>query len=515
MDDELVLEADPVRAPAEPRPWHVMVVDDEPDVHQITRLVFRHIQFDGRPVQVVSAHSAAAAQEMLQEHDDIALIILDVVMETDTAGLDLVRYIRHHLMNSAVRIVLRTGQPGQAPEEQVIRDFDINDYKSKTELTSTKLKTLLFSALRSYRDIRTLERSRHGLESVLNATGEVFRAQSLGQFASAVLEQVSNLIGMDCGALYVNATSAFASSRLPEGYHLLAATGEAFAAIPTNQLIRLPADIEFLFARALEQKRSLAEGPFYVGYFSTTQGSENLLYVANRKDLSELDFFLLDIFCAKVALAFDNLLLQDEIKDTQKELVYILSEAVEIRSRETGAHVKRVALLSEMLAKACGLSDAEAEMIKMASPLHDVGKIAIPDHILNKPGKHTPDEWDIMRTHAELGAEMLGQSEKRVLQLGAIIAEQHHERWNGAGYPRGLRGEDIHIAGRIVALVDVIDALGSARCYKQPWPMTKIVEHIRSESGQHFDPRLVELILQRMDFVEDLRRRLPDPHADR
>lgn len=202
--------------------------------------------------------------------------------------------------------------------------------------------------------------------------------------------------------------------------------------------------------------------------------------------------------------------MREDILETQRELVYVLGEAVEQRSKETGAHVKRVAKISRLLAEEYGLSEAEAELIKLASPLHDVGKVAIPDKILNKPGKHDAEEWEIMKSHAAIGKDILSKSDRRILQLGAIIAGQHHEHWNGQGYPEGLKEEEIHIAGRITALADVFDALGSERCYKEAWPLEKALTLIEQQSGKQFDPDLVRILLDNIDRVAQIREQFPD-----
>jgi response regulator RpfG family c-di-GMP phosphodiesterase len=199
------------------------------------------------------------------------------------------------------------------------------------------------------------------------------------------------------------------------------------------------------------------------------------------------------------------------VETSQRELSYILGEAVEKRSKETGSHVKRVANFSYLLGKLYGLSEELAEKIKLASPLHDVGKIGIPDKILNKPGKLDPQEWCIMQTHATLGYEILSQSSNELLQLGAVIAHQHHENWDGSGYPQGLAAEDIAISGRITALADVFDALASNRCYKKAWPLPDVLDTLKQEKGKKFEPKLVDLLLNNLDQFIEIRDRYPDP----
>ena len=202
--------------------------------------------------------------------------------------------------------------------------------------------------------------------------------------------------------------------------------------------------------------------------------------------------------------------LHQELLDTQKEIVYAMGEIGETRSKETGDHVRRVAEYSELLAVLAGIDKTEAELIKFASPMHDIGKVGIPDAILKKPGKLTADEFEIMKTHAQIGFNLLNHSARPVLKTAAIIAHQHHEKWNGTGYPQQLAGDDIHIYGRITAVADVFDALGSARVYKESWPLEKILVLFKKQRGNHFDPALVDLLLNNLPKFLKIRERYPN-----
>lgn len=202
--------------------------------------------------------------------------------------------------------------------------------------------------------------------------------------------------------------------------------------------------------------------------------------------------------------------LSDEIINTQKEIIYTMGEIAETRSKETGNHVKRVAEYSKLIALKLGLDEQEAEMLKLASPMHDIGKVGIPDNILNKPGKLTPEEFEIMKTHAQLGFEMLKHSSKPILQAAAIVSKEHHEKYNGNGYPKGLKGEEIHIFARITAVADVFDALGSDRIYKKAWEDEKIFELFNSEKGEHFDPKVIEAFFHSLDEIKTIRERFKD-----
>ncbi len=237
---------------------------------------------------------------------------------------------------------------------------------------------------------------------------------------------------------------------------------------------------------------------------------DNLLYVNLNKQLSELDRQLLEIYMQNIGLTFENLNLLLDVRETSKELVYNLANAVEARSKETGAHVQRVSLISEKLAQLYGLSDFEVNLIKHASPLHDVGKVAIPDSILHKPGKLDAQEWEIMKKHVEYGVNILSKSKRRLFAIAKEIAGTHHEKWDGSGYPMGLQGEAIPISGRITGLADVFDALGAKRSYKEPWSDEQIRQEIEAQKGKHFDPRLVDLLLENWQAFIDIRIQHPD-----
>ena len=483
------------------KPWQVLVVDDDDSIHQITSLVLNNFEFEQRPLHLLHATSAQQALELIAQHDDIALAIIDVVMETQHAGLELVKTIRNQLNNRRMRLVLRTGQPGEAPEEHVIRDYDINDYKNKTEVTAIKLKTLLYAGLRSYRDICIIEHHRAGLEKIIGCTTSFLQCSSLREFASLILGQVAYLLGMEREQIYCCAAINTAPGQL------LQLDVIASNVIDNNVL---PDDVMEKIARVQQEKTSYFGDDCFISYFTTHKGNENFLYVSKAAKLEHTEHQLLSYFSHNIAIAYENIRLRELMRESQRELSYILGEAVEKRSKETGSHVRRVAHYSHILAIKSGLSEYEAEIIKLASPLHDLGKIAIPDNILNKPGKHDAAEWAIMQQHAELGYQILQHSTNEILQMGAIIAHQHHEKWNGQGYPQGLTGCDIHIAGRITALADVFDALGSERCYKKAWPLPKIIELIQAERGQQFDPALVDILLNNLDTFLAIRDAYPD-----
>ncbi|MFA6741143.1 MAG: HD domain-containing phosphohydrolase [Arcobacteraceae bacterium] len=187
-----------------------------------------------------------------------------------------------------------------------------------------------------------------------------------------------------------------------------------------------------------------------------------------------------------------------------------MGEIGESRSSETGNHVKRVAEYSRLLATLYGLNEKECEILFTASPMHDIGKVGVPDSILNKPGKLTPEEWEIMREHSMNGYNILKNSKREILKAAAIVARDHHEKWDGSGYPQKLKDKEIHIYGRITAVADVFDALGSDRCYKKAWRDEDIFKLLLEEKGKQFEPKLINLFFENIDKFKEIRDKYKD-----
>lgn len=232
------------------------------------------------------------------------------------------------------------------------------------------------------------------------------------------------------------------------------------------------------------------------------------------EQFSGKDMEYLTLAASYAGKSLESALLAHEIEETQKEIIFTMGEIGESRSKETGNHVKRVAEYSYILALGLGMSTIEAELLKMASPMHDIGKVAIPDELLKKPGKLTDEEFKIMQSHTNIGYNLLRNSKRPILQTAAIVAYEHHEKWNGNGYPQGLKGEDIHIYGRITAVADVFDALGSERVYKKAWDLERILNLFKEERGKHFDPRLVDVLFEQLPSILHIRALYSDTNPD-
>ena len=231
-----------------------------------------------------------------------------------------------------------------------------------------------------------------------------------------------------------------------------------------------------------------------------------VIEVINKKEgfFTNFDAELLVLFSSYISYILENAFLNEKVGESYRKLIYKLSSAAEFKDEETSLHTKRVALYSSLIAENIPLEEEFSKNIRFAAPMHDVGKIGIPDKILLKKGKLTKEEFDIIKTHPTIGYKILFDPDSELLKIAANIARDHHEKWNGTGYPMGKKEEEISIEGRIVAIADVFDALVSKRPYKQPFSFDKAMEIIKEGKGKHFDPILTEIFLNNKKLVYEI-----------
>lgn len=476
--------------------WTILVVDDDPDVLAITKLSLKDFRFDGRPARLLCAQSAKEALEIYHQEPEIALALIDVVMETENAGLDLVRIIRDEIKNYNIRLVIRTGQPGHAPERLVIENFDIDDYKDKTELTAIKLYTTVRSALKSYRDLKRIQTSRHGLEMVLNAAPGMY-LHPVGEtdnFFEDALKQVIRLCEITCHIakpelMEDKKIAGFIATYDNNGFKTRSTFGSVSRGVEELKLEAELSRIDTIESGPVDLHSGQVVLPMSV------HGKPlGVIYLENIAPLTESDHHLLKVFSIQCASALENLRLHDALKEASRNAMRMLAVAAEFKDSETGDHVKRLARQTIETALELGCSPEDALEMGQASMMHDIGKIGIPDAVLLKPGRLTFDEFEVIKSHPGIGAAILSEDER--FKVALQVALSHHERWDGTGYPMGLKGEEIPLAARIVAVVDVFDALVSVRPYKKAWPVTEALEEIQRGSGHHFDPAVVEAFLR-------------------
>ncbi|TDR89970.1 ATP-binding response regulator [Enterovirga rhinocerotis] len=344
-DDLVELIDDDDGPPAESLPrWKVAVIDDDPAVHDGTQFALYDFALAGHGLELLSAHSAAEGRDLLRAHPDIAVILLDVVMESDSAGLDLVDFIRNELKYETVRIILRTGQPGQAPERRVIVDYDINDYKAKTELTADKLFTSLTAALRSYQQLQRLVQTRRGLEIIIDAASTLFDLHSMQRLAEGVLTQIASLIEAECSGILVLRDDG----RPGDPLSILAGSGCYREAVCQGSAVAMGNEVMAVVRQALDRQQHEFRSERSVLYLRTGSGREIVVLLETAKNLSDTSRALVEVFCSRLAIAFDNVILYQQLEDANLRL----EERVAKRTAELKSANRRLAAQSSELRRA-------------------------------------------------------------------------------------------------------------------------------------------------------------------
>ena len=483
MSEFLKFKEEPKKREEKPEDrWKILVVDDEEDVHRMTRIILKDIYFDGKGVEILSAYSKKEAMEIMKENPDVAVAIIDVIMEDKSAGLDLVKYIREELKNHRTRLIIRTGQPGYAPRKEVIMGYDINDYREKTELSAEMMIGIVITALRSYRDIIDSEREKE-ISKILNefATSPP-KGEKTGSVIIKALRPLINLL--ESWNLRV---SGFVETHDGERIE--------FGENPPEP-VEVPLDRGVMWeGDRLYMKLKLMGKPL----------AKVVLEIEGK--LNERLRSAITLYALQLSSLVENEELEKLFESSMYRMIHTLADLIEHRSEETGEHVRRVAEMSKALALRFGVDEERAKIIELASMLHDVGKIGIPDGILNKPGRLTEEEFEIMKKHTVIGYEILSKHDNEIFKVAAVIARWHHENWDGSGYPDGLKGEEIPLEARIVAIVDTYDALMSDRVYRKAWSEEETLDYIRSMRGIKFDPKVVDEFFASYDLLKSIRGR--------
>jgi signal transduction histidine kinase/CheY-like chemotaxis protein len=319
QDDVLHLIDDSGTAPeaSTARKWKIAVIDDDQAVHEGTRFALSDYSLHGQTLEILSAYSAAEGRTLMQAHPDIAAVLLDVIMETDAAGLDLVEYIRNEIKNETVRIILRTGQPGQAPERRVIVHYDINDYKAKTELTADKLFTSLTAALRSYQQLERMVQTRRGLEIIIDAASTLYDFKSMQRLAEGVLTQIASLLNVDCAGILVLRDDGNAAN---DDFSVLAGSGCYSRFIGAAGSKSLDPDLRSMVEAAFRRRKHEFADHRTVLYIRTGSGREVVVLLQAERPLSETDRSLVEIFGSRLSIAFDNVILYQQLNEANAQL---------------------------------------------------------------------------------------------------------------------------------------------------------------------------------------------------
>ena len=405
-----------------------------------------------------------------------------------------------------VRIILRTGQPGMVPQRQVMRDYEIDDYKEKAELTSERFDATVTASIRTYLGFRKLEQNRQGLIRILDIIRDIESGDAADDFAGHILDQIESVMNREDSS----GMGSILVVRKDSGYRIVSCRGirEGLRDCDLESLNN--PEITELIRNTLKSGSTIHNNHHIIMSLLTINGERYLAYFEDVKEFGEMERSLVELYISHVNVTLDNMMLNRELVNTQKEIISTLGEVIETRSGETCMHVQRVGELARLMAESMDFEPAKRDLLLYAAPLHDIGKVGISDSILIKPGKLTEEEYELIKEHAQIGYNILKASERDLFRLGAKICLEHHEWWNGKGYPNGLSGENIAIEARICSIADVLDALRSKRIYKEAIPLDDAMQIIRQGRGTQFDPELVDILFNNRDKVELIYKTLAD-----
>lgn len=524
-------------------PECILIIDDEP---LIRSLILSFVEIWG--YRGVEAENGRVGLE-LYEKEEIDLVVTDLDMP-EVKGLEVLSYLHDRAPELPVIIISGVGELDDAVQSIKLGAWD---YLTKPIVNMGILEISIARCLEKVRLIREnrmyqehledevvrktrelrenytalqsevsekkkkqeeiLRLNRH-LETIVSGSGELFGFTTVRQLLVSVLKTMHLLVKKPVEPENHDEIDTPADSLAYFGTKEkgLVVWGEGRFSQYNESTLFSAADPELItrFKVALHNEQSEFGDNDLLAYVRTHNGTGCLFYLDNCQLVNDADKHLIGIYLSNVAGAVDAITLREEALDTQKEVVITLGEVIETRASQNANHVKRVAEYSYLLALKYGLKEQEATLLRFASPMHDTGKIAISDSLLQKPGELTSDEKLEMHHHTTKGFDILRKSRHEILEMAAIVALEHHERWDGAGYPRGLKNDEIHIYGRIVALADVFDTLGTRRCYKEPWSLDEVLSLIRKERGKHFDPTLVDILLEHLPEFINIKERYPD-----
>lgn len=494
MSNQFLFADEPAKQQQLPQDcWKILIVDDEPEVHAVTKLALSDFSFLGRGLEFHSAFSGEEARELATQHPDAAIVLLDVVMESDDAGLHVAKFIRDELGNRFTRIILRTGQPGQAPERTVIVNYDINDYKSKTELTAQKLFTAVMSSLRSYRDIISIDHSRHGLEKVIASSTNLFALQSMEHFVDGLVQQLSWVVGGARQTLY----AAAGRSPNPDQMIIRAAYGEDAEQLMNQQIkAALPKHVLPEVDKVVRSHGIYYGDDFVLAYCPSQCRPQGALLcmIGITRALSEHEKDLLQLFADNVQLAHDNVTC---LQDTDELLAGLVGRLMVLEQEHVAASLPSYGgfvQVTHALAKAMQLSAARIQQTATAATLYERAErlFAVMD---DQPAtKVSPCQERLKRA-----VRPLHMADSDVAQIAYRALNERLERYDGLGLPEGKQGQSIATESQILVM-----AMQLSRLAEHDISDAALLERIKEERERHFSAQLVDTVAEHLTELRKL-----------
>lgn len=379
-----------------------------------------------------------------------------------------------------------------------------HDQKNRMNIYRDDLFLAILAAIRSYGDLYDFDEDGISLDQIMESAKHIYMENQMYAFSSRVIKKLLSIICLGNKG-EEKMMSGFVASELDGMYMIIYGIGsyQIYEKLILNDVI--PKNIQTFITENSGRGQSMYTDNTVMLFFSHAMGTENVIFIESKKSIGAWEKNLIQLFEMNLMEEYAKLCQLNQERLSTEKLVQTLSEVIEAKSKEMNHHVRRVASYSKLLAQGYGLDHESIKTLEVASMIHDIGKLIIPDKILNKPGKLSVEEFESVKKHAMAGYEMMKESKHDLIQTAAVIALEHHEKWNGTGYPIGLEKDATHIFGRIVALADVFDALSTDRVYKKAWPLEQIVDLLKKERGEHFDPKLVDIMLENIHAFIDIR----------
>ncbi|MBN2260544.1 MAG: HD-GYP domain-containing protein [Clostridiales bacterium] len=475
--------------------WKILLADDSNEEFKIFEMVFEDFQYCGKKTQFFHAKNADEAKRMLSDNEDLAVVLLDENLHGLQSITDIVAFIRDFLNNYKIRIIVRSKNPVILEKNKKVFEYDINEYTTNTQVTVEHLHNIIMAALKSFDESNQFFMYENGFKLILDHTNDFLYYETKSELYQNILELVTKIIN-NKNVKYM----IYDESHLKTLFFM--DIDRNFREINIDDASSIIGESEVKKVFQCEHNLIIDGNTVQMNFKYDNDCIH--IYVMNFEEFNEIERQLFWILESNLRLILKSFLSRYEMNETQEELLYTLGDVIETRSVETANHTTRVAHLSEILALKLGINEKRSKLLKITSAIHDIGKIGIRDEILNKTGKLSFLEYEEVKKHSEIGYEILRDTEEEILMVAANIARFHHERWDGKGYPIGLKGEEIDMFSRIVSLIDVYDALSHKRIYKEAWNHDAVVAYILENKGKMFDPEIVDVFMENIEEIKEV-----------
>ena len=475
---------------------YVMYIGNRQYLKNLLAGMANYLATEDYKTKILYADTREKALSLLLFEENIALILFTI--SDKDKDLELIRSIRKNAKYKIIRIILIIQNNKDFFGQQEIVEYDISGYKIEKDLNPEGLLAIISSTIKSHHNMKLIKDTQIEIEQLSEYSDSLLAHTTINMFSEEILNQLKNILKFHD----VEEFAVLKSHKENDNYNYKVVYSQKSS---IDFYVQLPQTTKLLLNKVTSERKTMLRSNMLVAYCEVGEYGIHLIYIKDKKQKkSQINQILkqtLEYFLRNISTTLKNIYLNEELIAIQKELIYSMSCLSEHRSGETAEHIKRVAVNTALLAKEYGLPTKAQEILKYASTMHDIGKIGIPDSVLQKPGRLDKKEVELMKKHTTIGHSIFCNSKHEILKKASQIALYHHENYDGTGYPEGLKGEEIPLCARIVAIVDTFDALTHKRCYKDAWSIEQSVEFIQKNASKKFDPTIVDIFIKNIDKI--------------